>query len=228
MACDLSVLVPYRSDGGGRRDELWSFVRQRLEAFAARSPLSWEIVLGECDPTKDFNRGQAINDAARKSCGEAFMICDADSAMDLDWIHEAYGRAVVDDDFVLVDAFHYLTEVDTDKILLGPPDADIEIPAVIEWSGTTSWGGASMLPAYVFRSIAGFDDRFVGWGPEDAAFVIKLETLHKTHLRLPGKLVHLWHPAPPTTRPWGEGHAALLTRYTDAAGDIEAMRAVMQ
>lgn len=228
MACDLSVLVPYRSDNGGRRDELWSFVRRRLEAFARASVLEWEITVGVCDPTKDFNRGQAINDAAMKSTGSVFMICDADSAMDLAWIHGAYGYARTEDDFVLVDQFHYLTEADTDKILAGPPDAFIDIPAVTEWSGTTSWGGASILPASVFRDVEGFDERFVGWGPEDAAFVTKLETLHKPHRRLPGTLVHLWHPAPPTSRPWGEGHAALLTAYVEAAGDVEKTRQVMQ
>jgi hypothetical protein len=216
----ISVLVPYRPDEG-RRDELWSWIRRRNEILFPDA----EIIEGASSPGP-FNRSEAVNDAASRARGDLFVIADADMAIDPAWWPAAI-ECCAQGDACYHASIHYLTEADSDAIVAGPVDAALSVPAHTEFSSVKSWGGVCMLPRAVFELVRGMDARFVGWGPDDAAFALALTGMWRTPVRLSGDLIHLWHPAPPPGRPWGEGQNVLLKRYQDAVASATDMAALL-
>jgi hypothetical protein len=216
----ISILVPYRSDDA-RRDQLWDWIHQRLAALVPDG----EIVVGTCSDGP-FNRSEAVNAAASLARGDILLIADADMAIDRAWLHQAI-EACQAGQICYHRWIHYLSETDSNAILSRAPDADLSVPIRTEYSSMHSWGGVCMLPRPVFNHVRGMDARFIGWGPEDLVFALALSTLWRPPARPEGDLIHLWHPAPPTSRPWGEGQHELLLQYQAAVGDPAAMRAVV-
>jgi hypothetical protein len=79
-----------------------------------------------------------------------------------------------------------------------------------------------------FEAVGGFDERFIGYGFEDIALALSLETICGPHHRMAGTIYHLWHP-------WAEFlhqnypiSLELYQRYAAAAGDAARMRALMK
>lgn len=68
-------------------------------------------------------------------------------------------------------------------------------------------GGLTIVPRAVWDRVGGFDERFIGWGYEDAAFLIAAGEFD----RLSGPAYHFWHPDSSTepTEPWPEYQARL-------------------
>jgi hypothetical protein len=50
----------------------------------------------------------------------------------------------------------------------------------------------------VYDSVNGMDELFVGWGPEDRAFIHSVEAQVGPMLHLNGTRLHLWHPVDPS------------------------------
>ena len=70
----------------------------------------------------------------------------------------------------------------------------------------------------------GYPEQFRGWGAEDEAMAIILDTLVGPHVRLPHDLIHFWHPAGPRGRhPDYSQNRLLFYGYSSVAGDPEAM-----
>jgi hypothetical protein len=151
---------------------------------------------------------------------------EADTAIDPDWLEPAFACCAEGHPCVH-NTVHYLTEADSDTVLDGPPGARLAVPAITEYSGRKSWGGAVLLPRHLYELVRGQETRFHGWGPEDVAFALGLMGMGHCPLRLEANLIHLWHPTGPVKRPWGENHRALLTRYEAAAEDPDAMGALI-
>jgi hypothetical protein len=51
-------------------------------------------------------------------------------------------------------------------------------------------GGSVIIPRTVFDRVGGYDERFIGYQPEDAAILIEVEEFD----RLSGPAYHFWHP----------------------------------
>lgn len=51
-----------------------------------------------------------------------------------------------------------------------------------------------------FAAVNGMDEHFIGWGPEDRAFLYSVQKQAGAVLELDGARLHLWHPADPTKR----------------------------
>lgn len=211
----VSFLVPYRPDGG-RRDENWSWVRARLAAVPG-----CEIVVGT-SPRGPFNRAAAVNDAATRAVGEVLCVHDADCALPLDWYQAVRGL----DGWVLPEGSRYLTAAATAGLISRSPAATIAEGLDAEEEVEHSVGGIMALSRSAFDTARGMDARFVGWGPEDAAFALCLETLVGPSDRFGGPLVHLWHPREPHARPWQPGVGDLMGKYWAAHGDPARMRAL--
>lgn len=76
-----------------------------------------------------------------------------------------------------------------------------------------------------WRLHGGQDERFRGWGYEDAAWYLAHETLlGEPPRRHPGRVFALHHVAERRSGSQYEANAALMQRYRGAAGDAEAMR----
>src|SRR4051812_30784029 len=108
-------LVPRRSDGG-RRDEIWAWVKARWEHEQPDIP----IYVGHHDEGK-FNRSLAVNLAAQEA-GEwdNAIISDADSFVGAQQIRDAIVGVQGPCKFWLAyDCFHYLSRSMSDRIMDG-------------------------------------------------------------------------------------------------------------
>lgn len=74
----------------------------------------------------------------------------------------------------------------------------------------------------------GQDERFRGWGYEDAAWYLAHETLlGEVPRRHPGRVFALHHVAEPRSGPQFDANAELMARYREASGDVVAMRTLV-
>jgi glycosyltransferase involved in cell wall biosynthesis len=103
------------------------------------------------------------------------------------------------------------------------------------------WYGAviQIMPREAFETVGGWDCRFRGWGGEDHSAMRAMDTLYWRHKTLPGQVLHLWHPMMDKdgVKPWvawkdrtwegqprAECNGNLATRYSQAFGNVEKMR----
>lgn len=213
----LSILVPRQADDG-RRDQLWSWCQKRYRATGA------EIVIGE-DHGTPFSLPVAINAAAAKANGDVFFIGSADVAVDYAWLTEAERH--VDQEpmqSVRCSRIHLLSQEITDALLERDPTTTV----LTEEGNPVVAGsvGCIVFSRQLFELAGGMDERFRGWGPEDAAFHMALTTIGAPSFILDGDLRHLWHQ--PASGSWGSDHRQLLNEYEQAWGDKAKMELVVQ
>lgn len=227
----LSVLVPYRPDNG-YRDRAWAWLDARYQKTLPEFEMIVSSDQGGLSPGQ-FNHPLAINRAAEHATGDVFLIADADTAFDPEWVTEAV-RLVASGEapWVLPQQYVKITRMYTEWLLDSDPACPIamtdSIPA--EWIGYgVSWAGLVVVPRAGFETVGGYDERYAWWGPDDSSFGLSMDTLHGPHVRLPGAAFHLWHPQP-ISDTYHHGHfdeqRELAERYQAAAGDVEAMTKV--
>jgi len=225
MPRGLSVVIPFRATTPERERS-----RAFVEDWLYRTLGDPDTVLAD-DPGPDFNRGRALNAGAGAATGDTLVFADADLVVPGDVLLGALraveaGAALV----VPFSSVLGLGEAATEGVLsVGRPpwgpwdDSDIEY----RWN-RLSTGGINVLRRTTFETAGGFDERFAGWGYEDAAFASAVETLVGPLEWLDGAAVHLWHPRDPTRR--GDLPSVgreLVGRYSAAWGDAAAMKALI-
>ncbi|MFE9220802.1 hypothetical protein ACFYN3_31245 [Streptomyces lavendulae] len=90
-----------------------------------------------------------------------------------------------------------------------------------------SCGGIYVTTPSTWWAHGGQDERFRGWGFEDVAWVHAHVTLLGEPVRHEGNIYPLDHPVGAKEVPLLEANYALLVRYEEAAGNPEAMRALI-
>ncbi len=176
------MLVPRRADHG-RRDGLWMFCKEWWE----RS-LDIPIVEG-CHNDGPFNRSAAINSAA-KLAGDwrVAIIADADTIMHPLRLAMA-AQASMDRDMAIL-PFTDRIEMDyrqTELLIMSGRISRFVSPI----KNTIS--GIIIVPRMAWDATGGFDEDYVGWGPEDLDFFERLEKASGKVKRWPGTIWHLWH-----------------------------------
>ncbi|MDG4792013.1 NTP transferase domain-containing protein [Micromonospora sp. WMMD1102] len=214
----VSVLVPYRGDGGSR-DAAWAWVSRRWQAVYP----NWELVVGVC-PDGPWRKGAAIRDAASRAAGDVLVVADADCWCDgvAEAVQAAYdgaGWAIPHHNV------HRLTESATARILAGG-----------ELHGNTTrrpyrgfaGGGMFALRRETLAKVP-VDPRFATWGQEDEAAALALGCLAGQPYRGVAPLWHLYHDPAPRLTNYAGSHESLelLKRYKQAARSPKAMRALL-
>lgn len=223
---NLSILVPYRSDGG-HRDRIFEWT----QTFYKEQFPKAEICVGRNDHNL-FSRSAAINDAAAKATKDVFLIVDADLLFD---------PSLVKASLQLLSDFHwvvpyysirYATQESTERLLSTSPVWPLQIQVQseeIDWSVEGITGGIGIIPRKSFRKVRGFDTRFLGWGGEDDAFALAANTLCGKYTRLNSNIYHLWHP---TEKSQGNPHYGknleLLDEYKACDGNKKAMKKLIK
>lgn len=227
MAVTVSVLVPFRPDGG-QRDRLRDFVHARIVKLLLPHQDPEVIYWGDGNDHADvFNHGKAINECARLATGDVFLIMDADTTyLDGAGLVQALRRTSWDRRWRLPAVYHQLKEEATRSTLRCGRLPSPLMPAEIEWTGeSVSWSGLVVVPKEAFWEVGGADERYIGHGADDVALGLALDTLFGKHVRFADAAVHLWHPR------GVQEHAAfggdLTERYLAAAGHPKMMRAVV-
>lgn len=226
IGLNCSVLVPYRPDAGWR-DAAWERIETRWQRLGA------EVIVESPGPGAhpgEFNHPLAINRAAERATRDVLMVADADCGWTLGLPERLVDVVRGGAPWALALDYAQLTKQQTRRLHQlnrEPTMADLKGAA---WVGrAVSWAGLICITADAFREVGGYDERYEWWGADDMAFGLTADTLLGKHARVPGAVIHYWHPAPLEHNYGHERHQdqyALGERYKAAAGDVDAMRCV--
>jgi glycosyltransferase involved in cell wall biosynthesis len=247
MTPSISLLVPFRvspDDAMDDRTRNWHWLR----AYWEHELPDAEIVIGHYEGTP-FSKTAAVNEAADRASGDVLVILDADCYIAGSVITECAERIQEAESrgrplwFVPYRHFHRLPPEATLILLRSDPRSPLRFsfPYVVD-DGYGAPGVAghhygalvTMMPREAFWQVGGMDERFVGWGAEDIAFMHAVDTLYGRHQASNNDVFHLYHGGIGdswNTRQWS-GQTAympqhhLATRYSLARFDRDRMRAL--
>lgn len=208
---EVVVLVPRRPDPW--RDRLWRYVQAHL----ART-VDWPVFEGVSEEGP-FNRAAALNAAARRPWRVA-VILDADTVVDAPRLRAGVNAARHGLLVLPHDRFRSLTRRGTGEVLKGRKSPE---EAPVRWIRPETKSSCLCVPRDLWEEVGGFDERFRGWGFEDAAFYAACRALAGVQ-RIGGPVHHLWHPRSAEKDPGSPDYVAnreLAQRYKDARGRAE-------
>lgn len=214
---NISILVPCKPDNG-QRDKNWAWLEKRYKTLMPKA----EICKGY-DDGELFCKSAAVNKAAKKSTRDIFIILDNDIAFDMalidigikmlneyPWVIPYTEKVLLDDD-------------NTNRLLSMNPSVTMSeskfTSTIIEKNG---YGAICIVPRKNFEKLKGFDEGFKGWGGEDSAFYIAMNTLC-------GKLgrpenMPIWHLNHPRQPPRPRANLELYNKYKEARGNRDAIQ----
>jgi hypothetical protein len=143
----------------------------------------------------EFSRSKAFNfgfEKAQLEDHDIACLLDADIIVDKHFVRRCFAYVKQKRNVVLPYSHMIYTAHDTSKKIqedLFSNCLQEEYPGDIR----KSIGGVIWINAGTFRSIGGYDERFVGWGSEDNDFWFRVTAKHRV-IRTPHSLFHLWHP----------------------------------
>lgn len=221
----VAVLVPRDSGGPEDRGTLWQYVREHY----ARAHPTWPVLEG-FSPALSWSKGQAIADALSRSSAEILVVADADCLIPPAALEEAVARVRAGAPWAVPHTrVLRLNKPRTAAALaareLGPIDEQRELarPPYTGYPG----GGAFVVSRAVYEAAGGIPAAFRGWGAEDEALALVLDTLAGPHWRGGADLVHLWHTPQPSKR-LGSGNRPKYRHLQQAAaaGPDQLLRAL--
>jgi predicted glycosyltransferase involved in capsule biosynthesis len=202
----ISIIIPY----GGRDRHRKKALRWLLRYWSHEIPDA-EIILG-FSRHRPFIKTEAFNNAVRRSHGRILVLLDADAYIDGRQIVKAADK-ILDELkrghhlwYIPYRRLYRLTQYCTKAILHSDPanplrmtDPPSDECAAID-KGQCAYGRryaamAIVIPRQAFDLLGCFDQRFCGWGGEDASILRALDTLWGKHKSINGAIYHLWHPA---------------------------------
>lgn len=216
MLTNVSILIPYRPDGG-HRDRLFDWVTIFYRLMMPEVELCIGLMTSE-----DFSRSRSINLAAKKATRDIFVIADADILYDPAMIIESI-RLLKEYAWVIPHSkIINLTPEKTQELLLAEPRWPFPINIEGYERAQLGHGGINVLPRKHFNTVGGFDERFVGWGGEDDAFAASMNCLCGWHTRTDYTVYHMDHPAQVLGENY-EKNIKLMQRYFKGKEEIERL-----
>ncbi len=223
----ISVLIPYKPDHGWR-DFLWKNVEKRYKLLMPQL----ELCLG-LDESELFSRARAINKAARKARGDLFIIADSDVIFNPDLITKIKSYIHLYPWIIPFKIGYRLTYEATMRLLEQKMPKKIKIgPQDIINKNLNRFSSGSLMNAMTrstFEAVSGFDERFQGWGCEDRAFAISMNTICGNYFKMDETIYHLWHKFGGSTKtPEYKRNLALLDQYKAANHEVEKMKKLIK
>lgn len=218
----VSIIIPFQTDNGPRA-EAFKWIVQYYNRVMPEA----ELCLGTIDHD-EINKSKAVNFAAKKATREIFVIADADVVYDPKLIVEAIKELKEAAWVVPFTEIYDINRSKTEGLLQTTPSWPMDVKAKdctkANWIYKGFAGKLFVIPRVNFEAVGGFDERFIGWGGEDDAFSLSIQTLCGKLVNLNGGLYHLWHPSSSyKTNPHGKVNADLLNRYKRASGNKKQM-----
>ncbi len=247
----ISLLVPFRSDGGGRA-RVWRW----LHKYWLGELPNAELVIGhDHSHHKVFSKTVAVNDAASRATGDIFVILDADAYVKGVTIEHCADKIRKSESeghplwFIPYRRIFRLTRRASERLLASDPKNPLRFPSPPDPEDVESTEGSAhghhfgamiqIMSRKAFEEVGGMDCRARGWGGEDIMHVRALDTLYGKHKTVHADVLHIWHPVHNehkvqnwTVREWAGQKSSrmndrLATRYDKATGDKVAMRALV-
>jgi hypothetical protein len=213
----ISILVPFHiEDKTDQRAINWNW----LIKYWNHSLPGAEIIIGRDkeaeDNSKSFSKSIAVNNAVSRAHGDIFVIIDADAYLEAESIIKCSNEIRLAKKkgyklwFVPYRKLFRLTKEVSNKILksasktpyiIPNPPLEKDFSNTGDFKGTPvsqigHWYGAmiQIMSKEAFNFVGGWDQRFSGWGGEDHAAMVAMDTLYSPHKTIPGQVLHLWHP----------------------------------
>ncbi|MBI6874622.1 galactosyltransferase-related protein [Clostridium aciditolerans] len=187
---DISILIPFKSDGGHRHRN-WEWLRRRYEILMPNA----ELCIGSSD-IDPYCKSASVNNAAKQATRDIFIIADADIVFDVDQIKASIELLKKHTWVIPYVSVNLLNEEQTNILLQKEADVTLRDTKFTDYSSFSgSMGGMNILPRSCFEKVGGFDERFKGWGCEDDAFSLAVYYMCGPFTRLNGNSMwHLYHP----------------------------------
>jgi len=189
----VSILIPFRDPENGRRTVVLQWL---LKKWAVEYPEAEVIVEGD-DGKNPFCKSMAVNRAVCRATGDILVITDADVWLQPNVIREAATRGQA---WVTKRQKIGLSKADTDALLRIDPlrwrgVATDQERERAEWHSRLKTSPPIMFTRVTYTAVNGMDERFRGWGGEDRAFGLALETIvGPATSEFTEDAVHLFHP----------------------------------
>ena len=184
-ALELTVVIPWRDTGDEWRRENLRYVLSRY------SEMQVNVSIGGDNGEGPFNAAMALNTAIYSARHDHVMVMGADHVPDYEVI--AYtARGLRRDKYVApYAATHILNQGDTRRVL----DRRVKAKACIPYATAPVCTGIVGFSKAVWKRCP-FDERFHGWGVEDAAQRFAMEQVYGFPRTLPQSqpLIGLYHP----------------------------------
>lgn len=225
----VSVIVPYRTDNG-LREEIWTWLKERWETVYP----DFELCVADSE-AEEFSRSEARNNAFADSTGDVVIVADADSVPMTNTLLTCVDAVMTDPAMWAIahDKYLMLNEDATNALLAQSPSLRAE-PApqsMLLKPPFVSYAGMLVMHRDSYEAVGGYDERFQGWGLEDWAFRVAMDTLVQPLQRSPGVLMHLYH-GPPNGKTFGtppnQHNNDIYKQYDKASGNADAMREVIE
>lgn len=214
----VSVLVPYRPDGG-QRDRVWEYLKWEWKDHFP----NWEVITGAC-PDGPWVKALAVEDALSRASGKTLIISDAD--VWCDGVEEAVFRVQDSQWAVPHTMVHRLSESATRDVMSSLPIDEDDLDE-LKHLGQLA-GGMTVIRRRLYEE-APLDPRFKGWGQEDQSAALAWRALGGVPWRGHDPLWHFWHPPMPRkNRSVGSDESVrLYRRYLNASYNPVAMRRII-
>jgi glycosyltransferase involved in cell wall biosynthesis len=215
----ISLIIPYKSDHG-RRDFVWPFIQMRYQELFPEV----EICLGS-DNHELFCKARAVNEAAQKATGDIFVLIDAEVIFDPGLLQRISTMIRLHPWIIPFTEAYRLTKDATDRLIEeGLPAKFLVVESDIEYRQSVPGGYMNVMTRSCFEKVGGMDERFQGYGYEDMAFALSLDTICGQHYRMKEIIYHLWHPWADIYHHNFQNNHDLYQRYLSAAGKPQAMK----
>lgn len=190
----VAVIVPKDRAPDASRVRAWEAVREHLAHFHPE----WPVIEGVCR-SADWCKGEAIEDALTRSTADVLVIMDSDCLVPKEALDQAV--ALVQDGAPwaiphnLVHRLsaqtteHYLTRPLPERLMAPTEQGTLTRNPYVGYAG----GGILVVRRVHYEAVGGMPFAFRGWGSEDQAFALILDTLIGKHVRGTADLIHLWH-----------------------------------
>lgn len=205
---NLDIVIPVRIDSTERKENLLTLL-DYLQSFGFE-----HITVLEADTYSHINLSSYpnvkyifVNDNNRafwknkytnmlyKTSREFVAVWDTDIIVPYNQILEACKLLVQGRTLVLpYDGICLFLNKERSDIFRGHIDLKYASQHGLRLLGRPSVGGVYMINKTKFLSCGGENERFIGWGPEDAERIKRLEILGANIGRVKGQIYHLYHP----------------------------------
>lgn len=228
-----SIVLAYRPDGGIRDRHLkWT-----VEHYKAMFPDA-EIIVEKDESGlgwDTFNKSACINRGVRRSHGRFLLIADIDIVLIKNKVLSCVEQL---DKHSIAFPFHEIVflNLESTELVLKTKKSQ-RLPRVnsagckVKSRTGTQPGGIYVISRKDYDRVGGHDERFVGWGSEDSAFIKTVTTMiDKPPLRLSGVAFHLWHPVDSDRarkRDTSEKRT-IIAEYFEANGDKVKMSEILK
>ena len=187
----ISVLIPFRSQDP-QRIALWNYLRPQWEALAPDVELC--STTDTDDPEQTFSIARGMNRCRQLATGDVLLVHGADQLPPRPDTWARIRSTMKTAPWMWVYSHWMQVQPWPTRIILAGADP---YQAAIGPTFDHNWAVCAVRPD-VWDAIGGFDERFIGWGPEDVAFHTMLRVLYPDGSDAgEGVMYALWHPPAP-------------------------------